>query len=163
MQKPGSQARHPTSASTGRWVTRPWRWSMQPQARTTWVALHVSARMPSTAAGCAYTPRYCIQLFWNLTASSTHQKCGLLLVSVHLVLLAYHQVRFLLNQSYILISAHLKCIILLPWEVGLRFLQFRAPSFRVPYHSRNYGQLYHTFGRIISLLIKNYCVDIATS
>lgn len=58
MLKPGSQARHQTSVWTGRWVTRPWRWSTQPRARTTWAAPHGSANTHSTAAGCAFTPRY---------------------------------------------------------------------------------------------------------
>lgn len=58
MLKPGSQARLQTSVWTGRWVTRPWRWSTQPRARTTWAAPHGSANTHSTAAGCAFTPRY---------------------------------------------------------------------------------------------------------
>lgn len=57
MLKPGSQARHQTSVWTGRWVTRPWRWSTRPRARTTWAAPHGSANTRSTAAGCAFTPR----------------------------------------------------------------------------------------------------------
>uniref|UniRef100_A0A8D2HY11 Uncharacterized protein n=1 Tax=Urocitellus parryii TaxID=9999 RepID=A0A8D2HY11_UROPR len=56
-QRRGSQARRPTSASTGRSVTAPWRSSTPPRGRTSWAAPRACVSTRCTLAGCVCTAR----------------------------------------------------------------------------------------------------------
>lgn len=57
-RKRGSRGRRPTSASTGRWATRPSRSSTPRQGRTSWAVRPACVSTPCTVAGCVCTARY---------------------------------------------------------------------------------------------------------
>uniref|UniRef100_A0A8C0RT97 Uncharacterized protein n=1 Tax=Canis lupus familiaris TaxID=9615 RepID=A0A8C0RT97_CANLF len=73
-RKRGSRGRHPTSASTGRWATRPLRSSMPQQGRTSWAVRPACVSTPCTVAGCVCTarfpPTYCAPRSLNPTCTT---------------------------------------------------------------------------------------------